>query len=165
MRPTTDCIKAIWEYSIKRIYPSLVFTLLLLPTLAKAEAFDVFKEPCLFVSLANGGVDAYPLAAIDGDFRLESDGVHITLFSGTVVKYNKNEYTDIGTEIPELPYMTSYKFNNKYNPNLNQDIVATEIDEVIDLRLNAIGKSLTASFGLSDSRAVAYIGNKLQTSK
>ena len=129
------------------------------------EGFDIFEEPCLFVSLVNGGVDAYPLNTIDGEYSTIGDSTYIGLLSGTRVRYHRSEYITIGQEIPRLPYMISFKFNNKYNPNLNQDVTATVINDVIDLKLNAIGKSLTASFQLSDSYAVAYIGNRLQTSK
>lgn len=87
------------------------------------------------------------------------------LTSGNTIKYHTSEYTGISNEIPQLPYMTSYKFNNKYNANLNVDVVADCSNEKIEVSLNSIGKSLTASFQLSEERAVAYIGNQLQTSK
>ena len=126
---------------------------------------DVFSEPCLFVSLADGGVDAYPLASLNGDYSIEGDTLCIPLQSGAVAKYGSGQYTGISNEIPSLPHLTSYKFNNKYNANLNVDVEADSIDKNISLKLNAIGKWLTASFQLSDDNAIAYIGNKLQESK
>lgn len=165
MNTSVRYINMIRVYSIKRIYLSLIFTFLLGIMQIKANCFDVFKEPCLFVSLTNGGVDAYPLRNIKGEYSIDGDSIYIELLSGNIVRYHYDEYIYVNTEIPELPYMTSYKFNNQYNPNLNQDVVATRISEVIDLKVNAIGKSLTASFQLSDKQAVAYIGNELQTNK
>ncbi|MDO5460588.1 MAG: CotH kinase family protein, partial [Bacteroidales bacterium] len=130
------------------------------------ETIDVFTTPCLFISLADGGVDAYPLEGMKGEQYIENDTLYIPLVSGNIMKYHTSEYTAIGNDVPELPYLTSYKFNNKYNPNLNVDVIADSIiGEVIDMKLNSIGKRLTASFQLSDDRAVAYIGNKLQVSK
>ena len=164
MRLQAHSIQVTWAFLSKKCL-SLVFLFSLAVTQLKAQAFDVFKEPCLFVTLASGSIDAYPLSSIDGNYHINGDSIHIRLTSGSVVGYHKDEYRDIGTEIPQLPHMTSYKFNNKYNPNLNQDVEATSIDDVIDFKINAIGKSLTASFQLSDNRAVAYIGDKLQTSK
>ena len=162
--PQTTCSKKRYtKFLIKRIFLALICSFLCI-THVKAEGFDVFSEPCLFVSLVDGGVDAYPLANIDGEYYTEGDFTCIKLLSGEVIKYHIGDYISIDNEIPQLPYMTSYKFNNKYNPNLNEDVVAT-INDVISLRVNAIGKSLTASFQLSDSYAVAYIGDKLQTSK
>ena len=151
-------------YSLKRLLMLLIF-FLSVTTHVKAEQFDVFKEPCLFVTLAEGGVDAYPLSALKGEYYIEDDYACIETHWGDIAKYHISEYISIDTEIPQLPHMKSYKFNNKYNPNLNQDVVAEEIAEVIHLKANAIGKSLTASFQLSDSEAVAYIGKELQISK
>lgn len=164
MQQTAHTIQVTWAFFSKKCL-SLVFLFSLVATQLSAQAFDVFKEPCLFVTLAGGDIDAYPLTTVNGNYHINGDSIHIRLTSGNTVSYHKDEYTDIGTGIPQLPHMTSYKFNNKYNPNLNQDVTATIIGEGVDLKVNAIGKSLTASFQLSDSRAVAYIGNKLQTSK
>ena len=164
MRQATKTLKVIKAFLFFQKCLLLLFTLLLGSTHAKAASFDVFKDPCLFVSLAEGGIDAYPLAAIDGEYYFEGDYVCIRLHSGKTARYHADEYISIDTEIPTLPYLTSYKFNNKYNHNLNQD-VAAHISDVIKIKLNAIGKSLTASFQLSDDDAVAYIGKELQTSK
>ena len=126
---------------------------------------DVFTEPCLFVSLSNGGIDAYSLKTLAKEQYKDNDTLYIPLTSGNTIKYHVSEYTGISNKVPEFPYFTSYKFNNKYNANLNTDVVADCKNETIEVTLNAIGKSLTASFQLSEERAVAYIGNKLQTSK
>lgn len=165
MEHATDSLKVL---KALLFYPKcllLLFTLLLGISHAKASSFDVFKEPCLFVSLAEGGIDAYPITTIEGDYYFEGDSACIRLHSGKIIKYHNDEYAYIDTEIPILPYLTSYKFNNKYNPNLNQDVGGIITNNIIDIKLNAIGKSLTASFQLSDDDAIAYIGNEPQTSK
>ena len=61
--------------------------------------------------------------------------------------------------------MTSFKFNNKYNPTLNVDVECAQLTNDINLSVNAIGKWLTASFQLSDDKAVAYVDTVLQVSK
>ncbi|MBR5511549.1 MAG: CotH kinase family protein [Bacteroidaceae bacterium] len=129
------------------------------------NTIDVFTEPCMFVSLADGGIDAYPLNTLEKEQYQKGDTLYVPLTSGNTIKYHTSEYTGISNEIPQLPYMTSYKFNNKYNANLNVDVVADCSNEKIEVSMNSIGKSLTASFQLSEERAVAYIGNQLQTSK
>ena len=129
------------------------------------KATDIFAEPCLFVSLTNGGIDAYTLKTLAKEQYTINDTLYIPLTSGNTIKYHTSEYTSISNEVPQLPYLTSYKFNNKYNANLNTDVIADCNNENIEVSLNAIGKSLTASFQLSEERAIAYIGNKLQTSK
>ncbi len=129
------------------------------------NTIDVFSEPCIFISLADGGIDAYPSNTLAKEQYQEGDTLYVPLTSGNTIKYHKSEYKDISNEIPQLPYMTSYKFNNKYNANLNVDVVADCSNEKIEVSFNSIGKSLTASFQLSEERAIAYIGNQLQTSK
>ena len=129
------------------------------------NTIDVFTEPCLFISLVNGGIDAYPLNTLAKEQYKNNDTLYVPLTSGNTIKYHTREYTNVSNKVPELPYFTSYKFNNKYNANLNTDVVADCNNEVIEVTLNSIGKSLTASFQLSEERAIAYIGNKLQTSK
>lgn len=126
---------------------------------------DVFKEPCLFVSLTNGGVDAYPLSTLAKEHYEQNDTLCLPLNSGSIIKYHASEYTGISNQVPQLPYLTSYKFNNKYNANLNVDVIADCSSENVEVSLNSIGKWLTASFQLSEERGIAYIGNKLQTSK
>ena len=68
------------------------------------------------------------------------------LNSGSIIKYHASENTGISNEVPQLPYLTSYKFNNKYNANLNVDVIAACSNENIEVNLNSIGKWLTASF-------------------
>ena len=129
------------------------------------STIDVFAESCIFISLADGGIDAYPLSSLAKEQYNKGDTLYVPLTSGNTIKYHTSEYTGISSEVPQLPYMTSYKFNNKYNANLNVDVEGDCTNEDIEVTLNSIGKSLTASFQLSDERAVAYIGNQLQTSK
>ena len=129
------------------------------------KAVDVFKEPCLFVSLTNGGVDAYPLSTLAKEQYKKNDTLCVPLNSGNIIKYHASEYTGISNQVPQLPYLISYKFNNKYNANLNVDVIADCSSENVEVSLNSIGKWLTASFQLSEERGIAYIGNKLQTSK
>lgn len=129
------------------------------------EPVDIFNEDICYVYLKNGGIDAYQRSAMDGDYTIENGNLTIKLKDGTTANYAESEYTGCSSECPELPTMTSYKFNNKYNANLNVDAIADSVESTMNFSLNAIGKSLTASFNLSDNRAVAYIGQKLQTSK
>ena len=129
------------------------------------NTIDVSTEPCIFISLADGGIDAYPLNSLTQEQYVDGDTLYVPLTSGNTIKYHTSEYKSISNEIPQFPYLTSYKFNNKYNANLNIDVIANCENEKIEVSFNSIGKYLTASFQLSDERAIAYIGNQLQTSK
>ena len=119
----------------------------------------------LYVYLADGSVDAYSAASLDGDYYEENGKLSFPIKDGDVIYYNREEYDSCSTIRPELPYMTSFKFNNKYNPNLNVDAIAETVSQDMYFSLNAIGKWLTASFQLSDEKAVAYVDTVLQESK
>ena len=119
----------------------------------------------LYVYLADGDVDAYSAASLDGDYYEENGKLCFPIKDGDVIYYNREEYDSCSTVRPELPYMTSFKFNNKYNPNLNVDAIAETVSQDMYFSLNAIGKWLTASFQLSDDKAVAYVDTVLQVSK
>lgn len=119
----------------------------------------------VYVYLSDGSIDAYSLASLDGDYYTENGKLYFPISGGDVIYYEKAEYDSCSMVAPQLPTMISYKFNNKYNPNLNVDAEAATISENMHFRLNAIGKWLTASFNLSDSKAVAFVDTVLQESK
>lgn len=119
----------------------------------------------VYVYLVNGSVDAYALASLDGSYYKENDKLYFPIKDGDLLYYTAEEYDSCSTVKPELPYMTSFKFNNKYNPNLNVDAIADTVKSNMHFRLNAIGKWLTASFQLSDDKAVAFVDTVLQESK
>lgn len=123
------------------------------------------EKDIVYVYLSNGDVDAYDLAALDGNYYEENGIIYFPIKDGDAMYYTKEEYDSCSLVEPLLPTMTSFKFNNKYNPNLNVDAIATSVTPTMHFSLNAIGKWLTASFQLSDERAVAYIDTVLQVSK
>ena len=131
------------------------------------ETPDVLPEDgeVVYVYLSNGDVDGYMLSSLDGNYYIENGTAYFPLLDGDVEYYTKEEYDSISTVMPALPAMTSFKFNNKYNPTLNVDVECANVTNDMYLSVNAIGKWLTASFQLSDDRAVAYVDTVLQVSK
>ncbi len=131
------------------------------------ETPDVLPEEgeVVYVYLSNGDVEGYSLASLDGNYYIENGTAYFPLLDGDVEYYTKEEYDSISTVMPALPTMTSFKFNNKYNPTLNVDVECANVTNDMYLSVNAIGKWLTASFQLSDDRAVAYVDTVLQVSK
>ena len=122
-------------------------------------------EDFYYVYLANGDIDAFSISSLDGDRYTENGILYFPIKDGDVVHYTAEEYDSCSKVAPQLPTMTSFKFNNKYNPNLNVDAIADSVTGNMYFSLNAIGKWLTASFQLSDSKAVAYVDTVLQESK
>ena len=118
----------------------------------------------VYVYLKDGKIDAFSIASLDGNYYVENGKLYFPLSCGDVMYYDEAEYDSCSMVGPELPTMTSFKFNNKYNPNLNVDSEAT-VSGNMQFQLNCIGKWLTASFNLSDDKAVAYVDTVLQESK
>ena len=131
------------------------------------ETPDVQPEDgeVIYVYLSNGDVEGYSLASLEGDYYIANGTVYFPLSGGETMYYTKEEYDSISTVMPALPTMTSFKFNNKYNPTLNVDVECANVTNDMYLSVNAIGKWLTASFQLSDDKAVAYVDTVLQVSK
>lgn len=125
---------------------------------------DVYSDSVLYVHLANGGIDAYQKSTIEEPYA-DDAALYVPLNNGETVTYSNAEYSKYSWDTPELPTLSTYKFNNKYNPSLGSDVEAEAITDTLAFSLNAIGKSLTASFNLSDDKAVAYIDTVLQKSK
>ena len=135
------------------------------PDIGDEEDEEIIEGEIVYVYLTDGGVDAYELASLDGEYYTENGKLFFPIKDGDLVYYTAEEYDSCSLVRPQLPTMTSFKFNNKYNPNLNVDAEAGYVTTDMYFDLNAIGKWLTASFQLSDDKAVAYVDTVLQESK
>ena len=129
------------------------------------EEEETAEEDVVCVYLSNGDVDMYEISTLDGNYYTEGNILYFPLKNGDITYYTKEEYDSCSRIKPTMPTMTSFKFNNKYNPNLHVDAIAEAITNSMSFNLNAIGKWLTASFTLSDDNAVAYVDTILQISK
>ena len=126
---------------------------------------EIIEGEYVYLYLTNGGVEAYSREALDGDYYYSGSRIFFPLKGGEIEYYTKDEYIECSTTPPAMPTFASFKFNNKYNPTLFVDAIAEEITNEMTFSLNSIGKWLTASFTLSDEKAVAYVGNIQQESK
>ena len=119
----------------------------------------------LFVYLSNGGIEAFASSSLAGEHYMTGENLCIPLVGGEVRAFGPEEYDSCSTVIPEFPVMTSFKFNNKYNPNLHVDALLDSVSRDMTFTLNAIGKWLTPSFNMSSDKAVAYVDTVPQVSK
>lgn len=140
----------------------LLFVSLFTLSNAAVASDQAWKENgnCLFVKLADGGMDAYK----SGTASVNNGKLTVTYSDGTAT-YAADEYTGYSNEVPVMPTMTTYKFNNKYNHELFSDVEVAQVSDNMTLNVNQIGHYLTASFNLNDRKAVAYVGTTLQESK
>lgn len=137
--------------------------------------FSASAEDMYYVYLRGGGVEAFssnyfavPQTLPDGSLCVMSHDGHLFSFTGT-------EYSKWSLEAPSLPYFSSFKFNNKYNPSLHQDIVVDCLPsnekqqlntlDTIRIAANSIGKRLTPSFRTSEPDALVYAEGELAKSK
>jgi len=121
----------------------------------------------IYVHLSEGGVHAFPESLLAG-WQENTDSVVFTATDGTVFRYAANSVSAVDRlGFPSLPpTFTSYKFNNKYNDQLFTDAIGEIVgDSLITASVGCIGKTLVASFKISDDEGVAYIGDVAQESK
>ena len=124
------------------------------------------NDPMLFIHFENGEMYAFPKEYADNCY--ESDGtLNIrTVWEETIVYHNVAFVTE---DVPERPYFTSFKFNDKFNDQLFNDVVA-DIDsltpaDTLRMRVGCIGKRLTPSFKCNGDDVTVYIDTVPQKSK
>ena len=118
----------------------------------------------LFVQQGDGKVYVIPAEYIarqvvsDATLLLELVGDETLTFSSV---------TSCSTEQPEgCPTFLSYKFNNKYNPQVFTDAEAEEPSaDTVNISVGCIGKWLTPSFQLPDENIIVTVDGRRQVSK
>lgn len=128
-----------------------------------------------YVHLSSGGMEAFPAGVFAAPERLDDGALRVVSAAGTARTFPAGEYTGWGTDAPSLPVLSSFKFSNKYNPALHQDVQAESLGDepepdagqtdTIRLALGAIGKRLTPSFRASEPDAMVYAEGKIAGSK
>ena len=144
----------------KRIYFVFFFAFYIFAC-AKADV----KSDTTFVYLKNGEVFAFPNTFIVS--QLQKDGLYIfTLQDDIIYEYEDENVDHVGNDGPQdIPYMKTFKINNKYNHHVYFDVEG-EIDDnrIVTLAIPTIGKYLRPSFTLS-GEGVAYVDGQQQISK
>lgn len=128
-----------------------------------AEWSPISADDMYFVYMQGGCVAAFPKNMLAEKPQTLADGtLQLVLQDGQAVCYPSGSFIAFTDTPPELPYFTSFKFNNKYNLHLHQDVevadslLASGKGMILTLVLNAIGKRLTPSFKISDKTAIVY---------
>ena len=117
----------------------------------------------LFIYLKGGGCDIYPMALVQVE-NVSGGGVKVSWNTSSLI-YNKNEIERVNNIAPDnLPKLTTFKLNKRNNNQLMSDIDAQISGNHVNIRVGGIGKWLTPTFTLSDSKSCAYVGGKLQRS-
>ncbi|MBQ6749461.1 MAG: CotH kinase family protein [Bacteroidaceae bacterium] len=123
-------------------------------------------EEAEYILMRNGDLWVFPDKYVDkketgdGEFSVKTiDGQSFVYALSDVVSFSH-------TLELEMPSITSFKFNNKFNDQVFTDAEG-EIGEdgIIRVKVAGIGKWLTPSFQLSDKLAEVYVEGKQQNSK
>ena len=118
-----------------------------------------------YVTFDDGHLLVFPDTCLK-DVRMTDTDVTFLAVDGKAYSYPLSSIIDISDQLAkELPVITSFKFNDKYNFQLIDDATGTIGDDAINAQVIGIGKWLTASFELSDERARAYVNGKEQQSR
>lgn len=115
-----------------------------------------------YVTLNDGRLLVFPDSCVKSS--TVADGyLSITALDGTVYSYNMEGIKSIDKILlKQLPFITSYKFDNKKNYQVFTDASGVITGNRITADVTGIGKWLTASFSLSDGSACATVDGILQ---
>lgn len=118
-----------------------------------------------YITFNDGIVYVFPDSCVANISNTE-DSISFTAIDGNVYSYPSSQVASV-SQIPtrELPTITSFKFNNKYNYQVVSDAAGIISNDEIIVNVVGIGKRLTATFELSDERARLYADGIEQISK
>ncbi len=133
-------------------------------TLRAVDAYKPYGEDMIYLRHRDSTVTVLPRDLV------ESCTYGGSLFTATLVNQKIVQQTgivDTSHVAPaDLPAFQTYKFNNKFNPQVFTDAETTTPQaSVINLDVAGIGKWLTASFKLADHATQVYVGAVRQRSK
>lgn len=118
-----------------------------------------------YLTMTDGSLLVFPDSCVQS---MTQDGDVLTFIAidGVSYSYDLADIVSVEEQLAkELPTITSYKFNNKYNYQVFADAVGIINGDVIDVEVAGIGKRLTATFSLSDDNAQAVVDGVEQISK
>ena len=141
----------------------ILFVLLscLLPAIVRAEKGN---GEMLYVRHLDSLVTVIPRNDVS-EYGLHAKRFTATLVNGETVRLDDVAEVTEATPL-DLPSFSSYKFNNKYNPQVFTDVIAADPSaDTLTLSVAGIGKWLTASFQTADGSTRVEVNGKPQRSK
>lgn len=129
-----------------------------------STAWQTVEGEIVYLSMKDGSVNAFPKEYIVKQSQ-KDDVVSILAVDGKEYVYEGVDNV-LGQAPAELPTITSFKFNNKYNDMLMEDAIGVFVDPShIRVDVGSIGKRLAASIKTSVEGAEIYVADSLQDSK
>ena len=136
------------------------------PQEPEPQPIEITSFPkALHVYLADGGIKAFPLTIITSH-KEEGGRLNIQTSVGQTFSFALANVINVSEEAPtDFPMFESFKFNNKFNDQLFEDVYGEIDGDVVTLTVTAIGKRLTPSFKVPDDQTLVYVNDELQDSK
>ncbi|MBO4905851.1 MAG: CotH kinase family protein [Bacteroidaceae bacterium] len=124
------------------------------------------KADTTFVYMQDGRLHAFPSALVKSQ-RMTTTMFAITAIDDTEYRYDRTLLDSVSKVGPDsLPRFAEFKFNNKYNDQVYQDVHCDiSANHVITASVPCIGKWLTPSFPLYEEDAEVYADGVRQYSK
>lgn len=118
-----------------------------------------------YVLFTNGRLHVFPDSCL-AQWANQDGILSFTALDGSTFTYDMNRVASFDDVEPrELPSITSFKINNKFNYQVVTDAVGVIDGDFITLDVVGIGKRLTPTFALSQPQAVAWVDGNVQSSK
>ena len=145
---------------------SLLLMVLVAALLPVSKVMSQNTGDTIYVYHSDGRLHAFPSALVK-EQRTTTKMFAVTVIDDTEYRYDLNAIDSVSTIGPDsLPHFEQFKFNNKYNDQVYQDVVCDiSANNVITGSVPCIGKWLTPSFQLNDKAAVVYANGVQQLSK
>lgn len=145
---------------------SLLLMVLVAALLPVSKVMSQNTGDTIYVYHSDGRLHAFPSALVK-EQRTTTKMFAVTAIDDTEYRYDLNAIDSVSTIGPDsLPHFEQFKFNNKYNDQVYQDVVCDiSASNVITGSVPCIGKWLTPSFQLNDKAAVVYANGVQQLSK
>lgn len=122
-------------------------------------------EATTYVTMNDGKLLVFPDDCIKS-MTQENGLLTITALDESVYCYAIEDISSIDEQLTkELPTISSFKINNKYNHQVYSDAIGIIDDDSIFVDVACIGKRLTSSFSLSDDIAQVTVNGLVQESK
>ncbi len=141
----------------------LFLSVLTLPTVSISAQTSA---DTIFVYHSDGRLHAFPMALVKSQ-RQTTKMFEVVAVDGKEYRYDLNALDGVSTVGPDsLPRFAEFKFNNKFNDQVYQDVVCNiSAQHVITASVPCVGKWLTPSFPLYETDAEVYANGVRQVSK
>ena len=148
-----------------RRFTTILFLLILMPVANSAVSQTHESDSVYYVYKNNGaGVFALPDSLVKS-YEQTSSGFNFYLLNDSLLSFAIDDVDSVSCFLKEMPKFTSFKINNKYNYDLDNDVYCViNGNRIYGDMGNMLGKDLRPSFE-TDKEAVVYVDSVRQQTR